>query len=237
MTSFKTALPVTKPRLALNPRPMTRQSFLEDVREVVLTCSPGLAEDTKELLKNTKLVYGMGNGKYRGICCYEAWQKTGKQALIEIAASGEESVTQLVGTLIHELGHVLAGKGHGHDATWVACCAKIGLNNAVASGQVYRPEDIEHWMQVTKLERPNDGSPALGRASVALPWVGLPVFKPRPCPLGIGTRGGTSRGTGSGSRLILWLCECPKPAKVRAAAASGLDATCNKCKAALKPVE
>ena len=84
---MQTAFQVIKPRLALNPRPMSRQAFLEDVREVVLTCSPGLADETKELLKNTKLVYGMGDGSYRGICYYEAWQKTGKQALTRRATS------------------------------------------------------------------------------------------------------------------------------------------------------
>lgn len=50
----------------------------------------------------------------------------------------------------------------------------------------------------------------------------------RPCPLGIGTRGGKSRGAGSGSRLRLWVCGCDEPVKVRVAS-DDFRATCERC--------
>lgn len=225
---MQTCLPLPRAIAALNPRPVSRLAFLEDVRELVLTHTI-LEDETRQALKAVKLVYGKGDGSYRGICCFEAWSHgKGKTSLVEIAASGEESVTQLVGTLIHELAHVLAGKGQGHNNTWAECCSRLGLLNAQASGQVYKPEEIKHWHNVLKLERPNDGTPELGIVG-SLPWIGLPVFKAKPCPMGIGVRGGTSRGVGSGSRLVLWLCSCPNPPKVRAAMGSRLNAKCNVC--------
>lgn len=53
----------------------------------------------------------------------------------------------------------------------------------------------------------------------------------RPCKAGQGSRGGTSRGTGSGSRLRLWECECDKPVKVRVAS-DDFRATCDVCEQA-----
>lgn len=37
------------------------------------------------------------------------------------------------------------------------------------------------------------------------------------------------------TRMVLWLCACDDPPKVRSAAGSGLDATCNVCGARLAP--
>jgi hypothetical protein len=54
--------------------------------------------------------------------------------------------------------------------------------------------------------------------------------------MGVGTKGGKSRGKGSGSRLRLWQCECERPVKVRVAS-DDFRAHCDECGAAFKQPE
>ncbi len=226
------ALPIYAPS-ALNPRTVTHEEFVQAVRDLVLTRS-FLATESRNTILNTKLTYGAGPDGVRGITYYGAWQNGHPRpyAFVAICATGEESVTQIVGTTVHELGHVLAGHGAGHGPAWKQACGLLGLVKAEAAGQVYTPEafDPGFWAHVLGLERPTDGRPDFaGRGGGGpIPWVGLPTFRPRPCPLGIGTRGGTSRGPGSGSRLRLYHCSCVPPVKVRAGT-DNLLATCGRC--------
>jgi hypothetical protein len=67
---------------------------------------------------------------------------------------------------------------------------------------------------------PSDGRPVLSR-------------RPGPCRQGIGTRGGCSRGIGSGSRLRLWICNCNPPVRVRVAR-DAFRAVCQDCRCAFK---
>src|SRR5205823_1690690 len=61
-----------------------------------------------------KLVYGAGDGRYRGVCHYRAWANRGCPAeVVEIAAAGEESLVQVAGTTLHELGHGVAAGERG----------------------------------------------------------------------------------------------------------------------------
>jgi hypothetical protein len=100
---------------------------------------------------------------------------------------------------------------------------------AQAAGQSYAPAHFEPsvWVAIEALPHPSDGKPAFA------PGAAGPVVRrrPMPCPLGVGTRGGRSRGVGSGSRLRLWLCGCPEGAKGRKVrvATDDWDATCNRC--------
>jgi hypothetical protein len=49
----------------------------------------------------------VGDGTYRGVTVFDAWENgVGRVDIVEIAATG-----QVAGTVIHELGHVLAGRG------------------------------------------------------------------------------------------------------------------------------
>lgn len=85
---------------------VTHEAFVHAVRAVVAhRASPAI----RERLLNVKLVYGAGDGGYRGICYYGAWINGSRHEFVEIAASGEESNIQLAGTTIHELGHVVGG--------------------------------------------------------------------------------------------------------------------------------
>jgi hypothetical protein len=164
-------------------------------------------EKKRRRLLDAKLTYGSGQPGVRGTCFYRAWKNGTHHDFIEVGASGKESSVQLAGTNIHELAHVLAGLKAGHGPRWKRATRKLGLVYAEAAGQVYSPLhfDSEVWRQISSLPLPSDGSPAFAdRRSPG--FAKLPAQKIRPCPLGIGTRGGKSRGPGSGSRLIKAAC-------------------------------
>ena len=206
----------------MNASPITHESYIAAIRTIVIARIQDPA--TRQRLADAKLCYGAGlNMGARGFTSYGSWQNGSTHDFIEICASGEESDVQIAGTTIHELGHVLADMGTGHGKEWKAACAVLGLNAVQAGGQSYAPEhfDAEIWAAIAALPVPTDGAPVF-RASLP----GMRILKPRPCPLGIGTRGGKSRGTGSGSRLRLWTCECGVKVRV---ASDDFQATCNRC--------
>ncbi len=217
---------------ALPPKPVTHEEFVQAIRDLVLSRS-FLSHETRNEIQNAKLCYGAGPNGVRGITYYSAWQNGHPRpySFVGVCGTGEESVTQLVGTTVHELAHVIAGHTAGHGQDWKAACYRLGLATAEAAGQAYAPEhfDAGFWAHVLCLSRPSDGGPAFaGRGAGLIPWIGLPTFRPRPCPMGIGTRGGKSRGVGSGSRLRLYHCACVPPVKVRAGSDT-LNATCGVC--------
>ncbi len=191
----------------------THEAFIGTVRSIA---AARLRPEQAHRLLRAKMVYGKGDGGYRGITYYHAWQNGGTtlEDFIEIAATGEEDAVQLAGTTIHELAHILSRSGH--DKAWKEACKSLGLVSAEATGQNYTPDvfDPDVWKAIAALPDPNDGKPV------------FTVGRVRPCPLGIGTRGGTSRGPGSGSRLRLWLCACPVRVRV---ASDTFEATCNRC--------
>ncbi|MGH7341870.1 MAG: hypothetical protein ACREKH_15375 [Candidatus Rokuibacteriota bacterium] len=205
----------------------SHETFIQSVRDLVLAHSELSAEQAAQL-HHAKLVYGVGNGAYRGITCYQAWRNgVGTVDVIEIAATGEESWIQLAGTTIHELAHVLAGHGAGHGSEWKDLAVQLGFTKRPeAAGQVYRLAMIRPALRhaIARLAAElADGSPAflLAPSPVAM-------RVPRPCSQGTGTRGGKSRGKGSGSRMRLWECQCPKPVKVRVAS-DDFAAHCDQC--------
>jgi hypothetical protein len=213
----------------------THELFIHRVREIVLDNArrEGVIEpELIDALAHAKLLYGIGSTPgARGVCHYDAWENgVGKVAVIEIAAITQESWVQLAGTTIHELGHVLAGWGHGHDAEWKDATRSLGfVKRPDAAGQVYRlalfAPAIRHAIYALAAEI-GDGSPAF--STFGSVFGGLAMVRPRPCGAGTGTKGGKSRGTGSGSRLRLWECECERPVKVRVAS-DDFKAHCDTC--------
>lgn len=206
-------------------RNTTHEEFVHAVRKVV---APRVADaGARERLLAAKLVYGSGPNGVRGVTFFGAWQNGETQDFLEITAIGEESYVQLAGTTIHELAHSLAGWSAGHSADWKAAAAVLGLQAAQAAGQHYTPADFEPsvWAAIEALPHPTDGQPSFQRS-------GRVPAKPKPCPMGIGTRGGKSRGAGSGSRLRLWVCGCPEgtPGRKVRVASDDWDATCNRCR-------
>lgn len=206
----------------------THEQFIHGVREIVLA-NADLKPEQVARIQATKLVYGLGTGSYRGVTWYNAWAGTDEPCdVVEIAATAEESWVQLAGTVIHELGHVLAGPTAGHDVAWKEQAKDLGFSKRpAAAGQVYSLAMFKPAIRTAVARLAGtlaDGNPSFhwGTAAVAR------VTAVRPCAAGHGTKGGTSRGKGSGSRLRLWECECDRPVKVRIAS-DDFQAHCDRC--------
>lgn len=203
----------------------THEQYIQRVAAIVTKrCS---TEDAA-LIKQIKLAFGAGSSGLRGVTYYGKWKGNGAAVaapFVEICAFGKEHDIQLAGTTIHELGHVVAGHAAGHGPDWHKACARLGLVKVLAAGTEYTWENFEPKLArlIQRLPKPDDGSPVS-----LLPGLGPTAYTGRACPAGIGTRGGKSRGIGSGSRLRLFECECTPPTKARVAR-DIFNATCNCC--------
>lgn len=213
----------------------THQQYIQQVAEIALNRLP--ESEHGEL--DAQITYGAGAPGLRGITYYGVWQNGNPEPIpfIEVCAFGEEDDVQLAGTTIHELAHVLAGHAAGHGAKWKQACERLGLRSAKAAGNVYRMAQFapEVRLAIAALPSPTDGKPVGARSRLGF----LPInqIKPKACPLGVGTRGGKSRGKNSGSRLRKWVCECkPKPVIVRVAS-DEFRAHCDECGKAFRREE
>lgn len=210
----------------MNATVFTHEMFVQRVAEIA--CSK-LSTTDAAVCANIKLAYGAGPDGVRGVTYYNRWGKADSKApFVAINALHQVSLVQLAGTTIHELGHVLAGWDAGHGKDWKAACEKLGLRRIKAAGTEYIwsmfDKDIRAY--IAGLPKPTDGEPqSLFGGDFK---IGLRKTAPKPCTAAIGTRGGTSRGAGSGSRLRLFECECVPPLKVRIAR-DAFDCTCNTC--------
>lgn len=205
----------------------THEQFVQSVAQIA--CSRLSSTDACKC-NAIKLAYGAGPDGTRGVTYYDRWGTVdGEAPFVAINALYQESLVQLAGTTIHELGHVLAGWDAGHGPEWKAACEKLGLRRVKAAGTEYKyamfDKDIRAF--IVGLPEPTDGKPK------SL-WNGQKIGKaksgPKPCTAAVGVRGGTSRGVGSGSRLRLFLCECEPPLRVRVAR-DAFNCTCNDCHA------
>ena len=188
----------------------THEDFIAAVREVAVEQAlvRGTIDEAEALrLRHAKLVYGIGTGAYRGVCHYQAWENgIGKVDVIEIAATAEESWVQLAGTTIHELGHALAEWGAGHGPVWKQAADRLGLRKAKAAGMRYTLAALDPTVRERVAgiaQSMADGTPAFQSAA----WLGVALTVAKGCTAGTGTRGGSSRGKGSGSRLLKVECE------------------------------
>ncbi|HTE67057.1 MAG TPA: hypothetical protein VK736_12480 [Candidatus Binatia bacterium] len=210
----------------------THERFLQLVRDAVIAHAEAagtITAEQAERARHAKLLYGVGNGSYRGICHYNTWENgVGTVDVVEVAATAQESWIQLAGTTLHELAHVIAGWNAGHGAAWKDAAVALGFKlRPEAAGQIYRlamfAPQLRHAVYALAGEI-GDGHPAFARFGAG---PGMFVI-PKPCSAGYGTKGGTSRGKGSGSRQRLWECECERPVKVRTAS-DDFKAHCDVC--------
>lgn len=218
----------------------THESYIHAVAALAIAQAE-LQPGERERLERVKLTYGAGDrsGRVRGTTFFNLWQSPmeGGQfiELIDICALAQESIVQIIGTTLHELGHALAGPKAGHGPDWKAACERLGLRRVKAAGthycaSMFRPDLRDAFV---RLPRPADGAPGAYNGG-ALPWSRPGVSAGRACGAGTGTRGGKSRGKGSGSRMRKYVCQCaehdgkPGPYIVRAATNS-LAAVCAKC--------
>jgi len=211
---------------------ITHEQYVHGIRQLVLS---RLNEDEQAKLGATKLLYGAGHAA-RGVTMFSRWLN-GKAEQIDIAqvcADGEENFVQVAGTTLHELAHVLAGLGAGHGGDWKEQAKRLGLRKALAAGQRYCMASFDPAFRfaLCRLPLPTDGTPSFGHV-VTSGGINLPAFKVRGCSIGIGRRGGKSRGAGSGSRLRKYQCDCGVIARV---ASDTFEASCNKCDTLFKQV-
>jgi len=201
----------------------THEQFIHAVRDAAVA---RLTPEDRAKVMDAKLVYGAGyKTGARGVTFFNQWKNGHDHALCEVCAFGEDSIIQVAGTTIHECAHVLAGPGAGHGKAWIEACAKLGLQFVRAAGTRYSlacfAPDVRQAIAAMPL--PTDGGPG---AMLGLSPNVAPVSKARPCSAGIGTRGGKSRGVGSGSRLRKFVCSC---GIIVRASRDVLNATCNEC--------
>lgn len=209
----------------LPPAAITHEEYIREVRTLAVRL---LTPEEQDVLHPVKMVYGVGaKTGARGVTYFQGWAhgESVKVPLIEVCAHGEESHLQLAGTTIHELGHALAGYGHGHDDVWKAACGRLGLTLANAAGQVYDPAHFKTGIRdaLLALPTPSDGKPLNGVMSANGAVIAVKV---KPCSAGVGVRGGKTRGPGSGSRLRLFVCPCGIKVRV---ARDVWRATCGEC--------
>jgi hypothetical protein len=208
---------------------VTHEAFIQAIRDLSVqyasTHATGLESDALSRVARAKLLYGRGHFGLRGVTQYGAWVNGNTDELIEVCAASEESWIQLAGTTIHELAHAATGMGHGHNKAWREACAALGLRRVFAAGTEYRLANFapELRMALAALDKPADGTPAIA-AGLLAGMVSSP--KNRPCTAGVGVRGGTSRGPGSGSRLRKYVCT---HGQIIRASTDELNATCNVC--------
>jgi len=177
---------------------MTHEQYLFAVRDLAISKN-NIAGKNKEMLENIKLVYGHNDGK-RGFTCHDSWEiSETAHAVVQVCLNAEESLLQLAGTTLHELGHVIAGRQAGHGQDWKDACKELGLLHAKAVGTNYHEADMfspKVLAAIKAIPKPTDGKP---RTSFEVKGM---------CGQGLGTHGGKSRGKGSGSRLKK--LECPR---------------------------
>ncbi len=201
----------------------THENYIHQIAAIV---ARRLNTGEREAIEAIKLVYGAGASGRRGVTYYNKWQNGSEtpNPFVEICALGQSSWIQVAGTTLHELAHVVAGWQAGHSKDWKEACARVGLRNARATGHRYMLAsfDPDVRLAIEALVKPEEGEPVDTLSALGI------AFKP--CTAGIGTRGGKSRGKGSGSRMRLYECACQPMVKVRHAGGR-FGADCHFCKA------
>ena len=181
---------------------VTHEDYLAAITNAVCAKFPA----TAAALNQVHLVFGAGPRRRSLSTLHRVWgggEAVDPLPLVEIAAIGGLSPPETCHVLLHELAHVLAPEA-GHGKAWRHAARQIGLVRPRAMPDA---GELADWQAI---------SPALLPALQAIPPPTEPApaefFEDRhrlPCGAGYGTRGGTSRGKGSGSRYLKVVCRHP----------------------------
>jgi len=201
---------------------LSRKGYLLLVMRHIVSAARLNDAERKKLLA-TELLYGVGGSGVYGMCLYDKWFRDGVQDVIQVSALFGESLLEKWCTIAHELGHVLAGPGTGHGPEWKAAARRLQLINPRATGAAQLDDLDPVLVEVLQsIPLPTDGAPICDEVASVRNTIR------KGCSVGVGTRGGKSRGAGFGSRLRLWLCECLRPYRVRVAS-NDFHARCLRC--------
>ena len=183
-------------------RVVTHEDYLAAVARVVCEQYPATAEKLSEV----ELVFGTGPRRRTLGMRHRVW--LGGEAdealpLVEIAAIGGLRPAATCHMVLHELAHVVA-PGFGHGREWRFAARQVGLLKPRAWPDA---GELDDWGAIAPgirgrlqaIEEPTERAPAEF-------WE---EWQRRPCGAGYGTRGGVSRGEGSGSRYLKVVCEVP----------------------------
>ena len=183
-------------------RVVTHEDYLVAVTAAVCGQYPA----TAAALSEVRLVFGTGPRRrgldplHRVWCGGEAVEPL---PLVEIAAIGGLTPAETCHVVLHELAHVLS-PGSGHGKEWRHAARQVGLLRPRARPDIW---ELADWTEISPAIRPVlEAIPEpTERAPVEYVW----DWYRRGCSAGYGTRGGTSRGEGSGSRYLKAVCEQP----------------------------
>ena len=181
---------------------VTHEDYLAAITRAVCAAFPA----TADALKQVHLVFGAGPRRRGLSTLHRVWgggEAVDPLPLVEIAAIGGLPPLETCHVLLHELAHVLTPEA-GHGKAWRHAARQVGLVRPRATPDA---GELADWHAI---------SPALRPALQAIPLPTEPppaeFFEDRhrlPCGAGYGTRGGTSRGAGSGSRYLKVICQQP----------------------------
>ena len=162
---------------------------------------------TAAALSEVQLVFGTGPRR-RGMPATLHRVLGGGEAseplpLVEIAAIGGLSPPETCHVVLHELAHVLA-PGAGHGRVWRYAARQVGLLQPRAWPDA---GELADWREIALALRAR-------LQAIAEPTERAPVeyredWHRRRCGVGYGSRGGTSRGEGAGSRYLRVVCQHP----------------------------
>ena len=160
---------------------------------------------TAASLNQVQLVFGTGPRRRALDPLHQVWgggEADEPLPLVAIAAIGGLAPAETCHVVLHELGHVLT-PGCGHGKAWRYAARQVGLLQPRA------------WPGLGELASWGAIAPALRSKLQAIPTptvrelASFDDWHRRPCGVGYGTRGGTSRGAGAGSRYLKVICQHP----------------------------
>ena len=207
--------PKTKTARPGKARYRTHDAYIADVARLAIR-HVGRDSEEAAIIRSVRLAYGDGEHGTMGITRFDMWKDAeGKSRhwCAVCATCQPDGAFLLAETVLHELGHAVAGRMAAHGDDWRKVCAKLGLIDAKATySHGDKPafsERMAAWLAA--LPEPNEGKPTRGAPAPASGGGGplgpiVPVI--RPCGAGIGTKGGKSRGPGSGTRNVAHACGC-----------------------------